>query len=125
MASDDEYEMNEDGELTDTVQHPNANKPWTNKDRRKLLRLFVEGKSWEEIRKLLGRGSANAVMLEWAKMCEKGELVEIGTSKDLPSITPKPEPENPEKNFGKEPGETYDVVRRSNNAIWYSFKLTN
>ena len=89
-----------------------------------IHRFLIEGKSWEEIAKLLGR-TARAVKLEWAKMCEKREVVEIVTNEGAPSIIPKPDPDTPERNFGKEPGEIYDVVRRRDSAIWYSFKLTN
>jgi len=124
MEGEDEHEINDD-ETTNTSGNHNAGKHWTNPDRRKIHRLLVEDKSWEEITKLLGRATANAVKLEWANMCEKRELVEIVTTDEIPSITPKPDPDIPERNFGKEPGEIYDVVRRRDSAIWYSFKLAN
>ena len=124
MEGEDEREIN-DEEATNTSGNPNAGKRWKNQDRREIHRLLVEGKSWEEIAKLLGRATPNSVMLEWAKMCEKRELVKIVTTDEIPSIIPIPDPGTPERNFGKEPGEIYDVVRRRDSAIWYSFKLTN
>ena len=124
MEGEEGHEISDDEETNKTPRH-NARKRWTNLDRREIHRLLGEGKSWEEIAELLGRATARAVKLEWANMCEKKDLVEIVTTDEIPSITPKPDPDIPERNFGKEPGEIYDVVRRSDSAIWYSFKLTN
>ena len=123
MEREDERDFGHDEESKTSENH-NARKKWNNRDRMDIHRFLIEGKSWKEIAKLLGR-TARAVKLEWAKMCEKREVVEIVTNEGVPSIIPKPDPETPERNFGKEPGEIYDVVRRRDSAIWYSFKLTN
>ena len=107
------------------VERPrNAGKAWNNKDRLSIIRYLTEGKSWEEIARVLGRPSANSVKLQWAEICLKGELVEITFNDNqhkYSTIASKHHPDLPEYNQDKGYEGIYDVVNRSTGRIWYSF----
>ena len=107
------------------IERPqNAGKRWNNEDRRRIIRYLSEGKSWDEIAKILGRSTANSVKLQWAEICQKGELVEITFNDNqhkYPTIASKHYPDPPEYKQDKGYEGIYDVVNRSDGRIWYSF----
>ena len=107
------------------VERPrNAGKAWNNKDRLSIIRYLTEGKSWEEIARVLGRPSANSVKLQWAEICQKGELVQISLNENQhkhPTIAVKSVPDPWDHNEDKGYGDLFDVVHRSSGSIWYSF----
>ena len=123
---DDGAEQEKDGNwVKKVIERPkNEGKRWNNEDRRRIIRYLSEGKSWDEIAKILGRPSANSVKLEWAKICQKGELVEITFNDNqhkYSTIASKHYPDPPEYEQDKGYEGIYDVVNRSTERIWYSF----
>ena len=102
----------------------NSGRRWNNEDRRRIIRYLSEGKSWDEIAKILGRPSANSVKLQWAKICLEGELVEITFNDNqhkYSTIGSKHYPDPPEYKQDEGYLGIYDVVNRSTGRIWYSF----
>ena len=125
-SDDDGKGLEKDGDwVKNLVERPrNAGKAWNNKDRRSIIRYLTEGKSWEEIAKILGRPSANSVKLQWAEICQKGELVQISLNENqhnYPSIAPKNIPDPWDYKQDKENEDLFDVIHRSSGSIWYSF----
>ena len=106
------------------VERPrNTGKAWNNEDRLSIIRYLTEGKSWEEIARILDR-SANSVKLQWAEICQKGELVQISLNENQhkhPTIAAKSIPDPLDHNEDKGYGDLFDVVHRSSGSIWYSF----
>jgi len=126
ISDDDGLDQDKDGEwVKNLAERPrNAGKPWNNKDRRSIIRYLTEGKSWDEIAKILGRPSANSVKLQWAEICQKGELVQISLNENqhnYPSIAPKNIPDPWDYKQDKENEDLFDVIHRSSGSIWYSF----
>ena len=125
-SEDDGKDQQKDGDwVKNLVERPrNAGKAWNNKDRLSIIRYLTEGKSWEEIAKILGRPSANSVKLQWAEICQKGELVQISLNEEQhkpPTIDAKNIPDPWDHNQDKGYGDLFDVVHRSSGSIWYSF----
>ena len=123
---DDEIDQEKDANwVKKLAERPrNTGKPWNNEDRQRIIRFLSEGKSWDEIAKILGRPSANSVKLQWAEICQKGELVEIAFNENqhkYPTITSKNIPDPRDFNQDKGYGDLFDVVHRSSGSIWYSF----
>tara|TARA_B100002052_G_C15581082_1_gene462277 strand:- start:36 stop:440 length:405 start_codon:yes stop_codon:yes gene_type:complete len=134
MATDDTPEENEENiqkpeQDDDSNNNPSRhNHRWSFEEENEIIEKLRKGMSWDQIAREHSR-TIRAVQIRYAIVCEHAETLEIvrGPAKEgeIPSITPIPDPDTPERNFGKEPGEVYDVVRRRDSAIWYSFKLTN
>ena len=125
-SEDGGKDQQKDGDwVKNLVERPrNAGKAWNNKDRLSIIRYLTEGKSWEEIAKILGRPSANSVKLQWAEICQKGELVQISLNENQhkhPTIDAKNIPDPWDYNEDKGYGDLFDVVHRSSGSIWYSF----
>ena len=111
----------------DRIKPLRAGSRWTDEERIHLIRLVHQGRTWAEIAEELGR-SENSAKLEFARLVEDGDFVDIEPKfpKEDPYIPPmSTPPPNPEQNFGTEPGDTYDVIRRRDKSIWYSFKRVN
>jgi transposase-like protein len=111
----------------DIIRPPRSGSRWTDEERMELIRLVHQGRTWAEIAEALGR-SATSVMYEFARLVVDGDFVDIEPkfSKEDPYVPPmSTPPPNPEQNFGTEPGDTYDVIRRRDKSIWYSFKRVN
>jgi hypothetical protein len=134
MATDDTPEENEENIEKPEQDDDSNNNPsrqyhrWSFEEENEIIEKLRKGMSWDQIARAHSR-TIRAVQIRYAIVCEHAETLEIvrdpAKEGEIPSITPTPDPDTPEGNFGKEPGEIYDVVRRRDSAIWYSFKLTN
>tara|TARA_B100000029_G_C16874456_1_gene704284 strand:+ start:110 stop:520 length:411 start_codon:yes stop_codon:yes gene_type:complete len=112
---------------------PRAGRTWTDDERRKLIQMVHQGHNWAEIAEHLGR-SVRAVMIEFARVVEEGDLVEINPkfpTEELQSRPPK-DTGRPPKNSGFDPImnpgdrrdlEKYNVTKDSDGTLWYSFYI--
>ncbi len=122
---------NED-DNNDRNSPPRAGRTWTDEERRKLIQMVHQGHNWAEIAEHLGR-SVRAVMIEFARVVEEGDLVEIRPkfpTDDSPSRPtedsrrpPKDPKFDPKMDTGVRRGmEKYDVIN-PDGTLWYSFYM--
>ena len=122
---------NED-DNNDRNRPPRAGRTWTDEEKRELIQMVHQGHNWAEIAEHLGR-SVGAVMIEFARVVEEGDLVEIRPkfpTDDSPSRPtedsrrpPKDPKFDPIMDTGVRRGlEKYDVIN-PDGTLWYSFYM--
>ena len=122
---------NED-DNNDRNRPPRAGRTWTDEEKRELIQMVHQGHNWAEIAEHLGR-SVRAVMIEFARVVEEGDLVEIRPkfpTDDSPSRPtedsrrpPKDPKFDPIMDTGVRRGlEKYDVIN-PDGTLWYSFYM--
>ena len=121
-------EISDDEQNSDSNSRPRAGKRWTDEERMELIRMVHQGCSWAEIAAALGRSETSA-MYEFARVVVDGDLVDIEPNFPIEEHHFSPnndfKPEKPYQKFGSEPGDIYDVIRRRDKWLWYSFKRMN
>ena len=107
---------------------------WTEEERRELIRMALNSHSWAEIAERLGR-SKTAVMYEFARLVEEGEIEVKPQDSPLEDLKFRPDnekylkqPKKPNSNPIMNPGSRrglvkYNVTKDSDGELWYSFYI--
>jgi len=107
---------------------PRARQRWNTAERFELIRQVVAGFSWSEVAKSLGR-SVRSVKLEFALCVERGlvKCVPNFTNEDSAQASSDggPPPSGTPQRGDHRHGDIYDVIRRRDGWIWYSFSRRN
>ena len=107
---------------------PRARQRWNTAERFDLIRMVCSGIAWSSIAKSLGR-SIRSVKLEFALCIERGlvSCVANFTNEDSAQASSDggPPPSDTPQRGDHRHGDIYDVIRRRDGWIWYSFERRN
>ena len=107
---------------------PRARQRWNAGEREELIRMVCAGVAWGAIAQSLNR-SIRSVKLEFALCVERGlvKCVPNFTNEDSAQASSDggPPPSGTPQRGDHRHGDIYDVIRRRDGWIWYSFSRRN